>query len=81
MQSREGYPPGISYEYQKKRVRKFAFRKGLILKEMGLKDQNCPTKGKKKSGTEVPHSQTQISISLSVSEIRKMSRAIFGFAK
>src|ERR1700682_4952438 len=35
-----GGPPGNSYEYQKKRLTKFAFRKCLILKEMSLDEQN-----------------------------------------
>ncbi len=29
-----GYPPGNSYEYQKKRLKEFAFRNFLILKGM-----------------------------------------------
>jgi hypothetical protein len=33
-------PPGNLYEYQKKRLTKFAFRKCLILKEMSLAEQN-----------------------------------------
>ena len=50
-----GGPPGNSYEYQKKRLTKFAFRKCLILKGMSLAEQdgkrreNVP--GKKKSGS------------------------------
>ena len=35
-----GYPPGNLYEYQKKRLTKFAFRKCMILKEMSLAEQN-----------------------------------------
>ena len=35
-----GYPPGNLYEYQKKRLTKFAFRKCVILKEMFLAEQN-----------------------------------------
>ncbi len=35
-----GYPPGNLYEYQKKRLTKFAFRKCVILKEMSLAEQS-----------------------------------------
>src|SRR5216684_2992131 len=35
-----GYPPGNLYEYQEKRLTKFAFRKCVILKEMFLAEQN-----------------------------------------
>jgi hypothetical protein len=34
------YPPGNSYEYEHKALTKFAFRKSLILKEMGFGEQN-----------------------------------------
>ena len=48
--------PGIFYEYQKKGVRKLAFRKCLILKETVLErsKQRC---SKKKSGSKLPHSK------------------------
>jgi hypothetical protein len=35
-----GAPPGNLYGYQKKRLKKFAFRKCMILKEMSLAEQN-----------------------------------------
>ena len=35
-----GYPPGNLYEYQKKRLTKFSFRKRLIRKEMSFAEQN-----------------------------------------
>jgi hypothetical protein len=56
-----GYPPGNLYEYQRKRLTKFAFRKCLILKEMCFAEQNRKQREKrrrkKKSGTKVPHSK------------------------
>jgi hypothetical protein len=56
-----GVPPGNLYEYQKKRLTKFAFRKCLILKEMFFAEQNGKQREngleKRKSGTRVPHSK------------------------
>jgi hypothetical protein len=66
------------------RVRKFTFRKGLILGEIASKDQNGPSEkrvGRKKSGTKLPHSQTQLSTKLSIAQIIRMSRAIFSFLR
>jgi hypothetical protein len=70
----------MSYEYQNKRVRKFAIRKGLILKDMPFRDQNGSGEeraGRKKSGSKLPHSQTQLSTRISIVQIKELSRAIF----
>jgi hypothetical protein len=47
---------------------------------MAFREQNVPSEelaGKKKSGTKVPHSQTQLSTGISVAQIKELSRAIF----
>jgi len=54
-------PPGISYEYQNKRLRKFAFRNCLILKDASLavSDLQRPkwVAEKKKGESKLPHSK------------------------
>src|SRR5712664_2647591 len=55
-------PPGNLYEYQRKRIRKFAFRKQLISKGMVFDDQEQLIRRagaiERKSGSKLPHSRT-----------------------
>jgi hypothetical protein len=49
---------------------------------LAFEEQNGPRKnglGRKKSGTKVPHSRTQLSTRVSIAEIIDLSRAIFIF--
>src|SRR6266849_10586666 len=79
---RSPYPRGISYEYQKKGLRKFAFCKGLIPRDLAFREQNGSSWGrarlkeKRDQGTAL---QTQLSTKVSIAQIRKLSRGIFTF--
>jgi hypothetical protein len=71
-----GTSPGNSYEYERKGLMKFAFRKSLILEKIAFEEQTgpglkeAPTEiwgsRKKKSGSSLPHFKTQLLTRLSV---------------
>jgi len=74
-----GYSPGILYEYQKKGLTEFAFRKCVILNKMFLAEQHRLTRKKalkKEKREQAPALQTQLSAGLTIARIRTKSRRI-----
>jgi hypothetical protein len=65
------------YEYQKKGLTEFAFRKSVILNEMSLAEQHGLTGKealKKEKREQAPALQTQLSTALSIARIRINAR-------
>jgi hypothetical protein len=76
------YTPGNLYEYQKKGLTKFAFRKRLILNGMSSSEQkgSCrKTPRKEEKREQAPALHTQLSTEQIIAQIRGLSRAILGF--